>query len=288
MAARGPPPHRRRRARLPRRARPRPRRGPAAPGRDGTATRRGWTGCARPGRRFASCGTPRSRAARPHARALATLNALLDRGPRVELRPTLAGVEVAHRHPDDDPTGEALARAATPLVEAIADRRHGPLPHLCQRCLPLGLRGRLARAAGAAGATWRPAATARRSAASGRGIATTRPPRTRTAPGVTDARRARRRSLAHDGVPPPVPAVPAPGPRGVRAGTGRGRRPHLPHDAARQWQDRHGPGDRRGGWAGRRSSSGRPRRSSAQWLAEWAAFEPASSRRRLDGPRRPR
>lgn len=58
---------------------------------------------------------------RPPARpALAMLNALLDRGPRVELRPTLAGVEVAHRHPDDDPTGEALARAATPLVEAIA------------------------------------------------------------------------------------------------------------------------------------------------------------------------
>ena len=52
--------------------------------------------------------------------ALATLNSLLDRGPRVELRPTLAGIEVAHRHPDDDPTGEALARAAAPLVEAIA------------------------------------------------------------------------------------------------------------------------------------------------------------------------
>ena len=56
----------------------------------------------------------------PPGPALATLNALLDRGPRVELRPTLGGVEVAHRHPDDDPTGEALARAAAPLVEAIA------------------------------------------------------------------------------------------------------------------------------------------------------------------------
>jgi predicted RNA-binding Zn ribbon-like protein len=57
----------------------------------------------------------------PAADALAVLNALLDRGPRVELRATLAGVEVAHRHPDGDPTGEALARAATPLVDAIAD-----------------------------------------------------------------------------------------------------------------------------------------------------------------------
>ena len=56
----------------------------------------------------------------PDARALRTLNALLDRSPRVELRATSAGVEVAHRHPKDDPTGEALARMATPLVEAIS------------------------------------------------------------------------------------------------------------------------------------------------------------------------
>ena len=56
----------------------------------------------------------------PDERSLATLNELLDRGPRVQLRRTLAGVEVAHRHPDDDPTGEALARVATPLVDAIA------------------------------------------------------------------------------------------------------------------------------------------------------------------------
>ncbi len=52
--------------------------------------------------------------------ALATLNALLDRSPRVELRAAPTGVEVSHRHPEDDPTGEALARLATPLVEAIA------------------------------------------------------------------------------------------------------------------------------------------------------------------------
>jgi len=56
----------------------------------------------------------------PDERSLATLNELLDRGPRVQLRRTLAGVHVAHRHPDDDPTGEALARVATPLVDAIA------------------------------------------------------------------------------------------------------------------------------------------------------------------------
>jgi len=52
--------------------------------------------------------------------ALAAINALLDRSPRVELRAAPAGVQVSHRHPDDDPTGEALARIATPLVEAIA------------------------------------------------------------------------------------------------------------------------------------------------------------------------
>jgi predicted RNA-binding Zn ribbon-like protein len=56
----------------------------------------------------------------PDPRSLEVLNGLLDRGPRIQLRQTLAGVEVAHRHPEDDPTGEALARAATPLVEAIA------------------------------------------------------------------------------------------------------------------------------------------------------------------------
>lgn len=56
----------------------------------------------------------------PAPDALATLNALLEHAPRVALRATLAGVEIAHEHPDDDPTGEALARAAMPLVEAIA------------------------------------------------------------------------------------------------------------------------------------------------------------------------
>ena len=56
----------------------------------------------------------------PRQDALDTLNGILDRGPRVELRATLNGVDVAHRHPEEDPTGEALARIAAPLVEAIA------------------------------------------------------------------------------------------------------------------------------------------------------------------------
>jgi predicted RNA-binding Zn ribbon-like protein len=59
--------------------------------------------------------------ARPPSEAsIALVNALLDRGPRTELRATAGGVAVAHRHPDEDPTGEALARLAMPLVEAIA------------------------------------------------------------------------------------------------------------------------------------------------------------------------
>lgn len=53
--------------------------------------------------------------------ALVTLNAILDRSPRIELRAAPTGVDVAHRHPEEDPTGEALARVATPLVEAIAE-----------------------------------------------------------------------------------------------------------------------------------------------------------------------
>ena len=57
----------------------------------------------------------------PGGDALDTLNAILDRSPRIELRAGLTGVAVAHRHPEQDPTGEALARVAMPLVEAIAD-----------------------------------------------------------------------------------------------------------------------------------------------------------------------
>jgi predicted RNA-binding Zn ribbon-like protein len=56
----------------------------------------------------------------PSADALATLNAVLDHRPRIELHAAARGLEVAHRHPEDDPTGEALGRLAMPLVDAIA------------------------------------------------------------------------------------------------------------------------------------------------------------------------
>ncbi len=56
----------------------------------------------------------------PSAAALDTVNALLREAPRVELVPGVGGVGVGHRHTEDDPTGEALARVIEPLVEAIA------------------------------------------------------------------------------------------------------------------------------------------------------------------------
>ena len=56
----------------------------------------------------------------PSTAALDTVNALLREAPRVELVPGIGGVGVGHRHTEDDPTGEALARVIEPLVEAIA------------------------------------------------------------------------------------------------------------------------------------------------------------------------
>ena len=56
----------------------------------------------------------------PATTALDTVNALLREAPRVELVPGIGGVGVGHRHTEDDPTGEALARVIEPLVEAIA------------------------------------------------------------------------------------------------------------------------------------------------------------------------
>jgi predicted RNA-binding Zn ribbon-like protein len=38
-----------------------------------------------------------------------------------ELRPTVAGIAVSHRHEEGDPLGEALARVAEALAEALAD-----------------------------------------------------------------------------------------------------------------------------------------------------------------------
>ena len=52
--------------------------------------------------------------------AVDTLNSVLDHAPHPELRSVLAGVAVGHRHDPADPTAEALARVAEPLVAAIA------------------------------------------------------------------------------------------------------------------------------------------------------------------------
>lgn len=56
----------------------------------------------------------------PGGAAVATLNGVLARAPRTELRATPKGIAVEHRHADADPTGEALARIAQPMVDAIA------------------------------------------------------------------------------------------------------------------------------------------------------------------------
>jgi predicted RNA-binding Zn ribbon-like protein len=56
----------------------------------------------------------------PDAHALTTLNALLALAPRPELHASSTGLTVAHHHSSTDPTGEALALIAQPLVEAIA------------------------------------------------------------------------------------------------------------------------------------------------------------------------
>jgi len=53
-------------------------------------------------------------------RAVAILNEVLHHGTQPELRPTLGGIAVGHRHDAGDPTAEALARLAEPLVTAIA------------------------------------------------------------------------------------------------------------------------------------------------------------------------
>ena len=56
----------------------------------------------------------------PSQGALDALNQILREAPRIEL---VAGGDicgVGHRHTDDDPTGEALARVIQPFVDAIA------------------------------------------------------------------------------------------------------------------------------------------------------------------------
>ena len=52
--------------------------------------------------------------------AVETLNDILARAPHPELRSAPDGVSVGHRHDAADPTGEALARVAAPLVDALA------------------------------------------------------------------------------------------------------------------------------------------------------------------------
>jgi len=54
------------------------------------------------------------------AEAVDTLNEVLAHAPVTQLRPGIVGIVVGHRHDDADPTGEALARIAGPLVEALA------------------------------------------------------------------------------------------------------------------------------------------------------------------------
>jgi predicted RNA-binding Zn ribbon-like protein len=56
----------------------------------------------------------------PSQPALDRVNDVLRQAPRIELVPGLGGVGVGHRHTQDDPTGEALARVIDPLIEAIA------------------------------------------------------------------------------------------------------------------------------------------------------------------------
>ena len=63
--------------------------------------------------------TVEGRSADPHA--VAVVNEALRHGSQPELRATLAGVVVSHRHEPADPTGEALALVVEPLVDSIAE-----------------------------------------------------------------------------------------------------------------------------------------------------------------------
>jgi len=56
----------------------------------------------------------------PDQRALDTVNAILREAPRLELVAAEGCCGIGHRHTENDPTGEALARLVQPLVEAIA------------------------------------------------------------------------------------------------------------------------------------------------------------------------
>ncbi len=89
-------------------------------GRQTGTARAGWRGSRRRRQALRDVWDAQVEGRAAAAEALATLNVLLDGGPRVELRPGPIGIEVAHRHSEDDPTGEALALLAAPLVEVLA------------------------------------------------------------------------------------------------------------------------------------------------------------------------
>jgi predicted RNA-binding Zn ribbon-like protein len=55
----------------------------------------------------------------PAADAVESLNEALAHAPRTELRRSVAGVVVGHRHDPADPTGEAIARLTEPLLHAL-------------------------------------------------------------------------------------------------------------------------------------------------------------------------
>lgn len=56
----------------------------------------------------------------PASDTVERLNRILRHAPATELRVVPGGVAVGHRHAQDDPTAEALARATLPLLDAIA------------------------------------------------------------------------------------------------------------------------------------------------------------------------
>ncbi len=56
----------------------------------------------------------------PDAAAIAAVNAVLREAPRIEFVMGEGSCGVGHRHTDDNPTGEALARLVEPFLAAVA------------------------------------------------------------------------------------------------------------------------------------------------------------------------
>ena len=57
---------------------------------------------------------------RPDAEAIAAVNAVLRGAPRIEFVVGEDSCGVGHRHTDDDPAGEALARLVEPFLASVA------------------------------------------------------------------------------------------------------------------------------------------------------------------------